>query len=68
MLAYKKFLLMEQLRVDQMNSCKLQQHKQDLISRAYEEMTTNEELKTLWRACFSEDDLITKKASKANEQ
>ena len=65
---FKVFMLLEQLRVDEMNSRKLQQHKQDLISRAYEKMTTNEELKALWRACFSEDDLITKKVSKANEQ
>jgi len=49
-------MLVEQLRVDLMNSRKLQQHKQDLISWAYEELTKNEELKTLWHACFSEDD------------
>jgi len=46
-----------------MNSRKLQQHKEDLISKAYEEMTTNEEMQTLWFACFPENDLIEKKVS-----
>lgn len=60
---FQVFMHMEQLRVDLMNSKKLQQHKEDLISKAYEEMTTNEEMKTLWFACFPENDLIEKKVS-----
>jgi len=52
---------MEQLRVDLMNSTKLQQHKQDLVNNAYEVMTTNKELATLWKACFSSKDVLEKK-------
>lgn len=44
---------MEQLRVDLMNSAKLRQFKQDLVTNANEEIAKNEDLQSLWRACFS---------------
>ena len=55
---------MEQLRVDLMNASSLQKHKQNLISSTLEEMNANEELKTLWLACFSVNDLTAKKVSR----
>ena len=44
---------LEQLRVDFMNSTKLQQHKQDLVNNAYEV-----------KACFSSKDVLEKKAGR----
>ena len=61
---FKVFLYMEQLRVDLMNASSLQKHKQNLISSTLEEMNANDELKTLWLACFSVNDLTAKKVSR----
>ena len=61
---FKMFLYMEQLRVDLMNASSLQKHKQNLISSTLEEMNANDELKTLWLACFSVNDLTAKKVSR----
>ena len=55
------FIHMKQLRVDLMNSAKLRQFKQDLVTNAYEEITKNEDLQILWRACFSSEDASERK-------
>ena len=60
---YMFFMRMEQLRVDLMNSKKLQQFKEHLITNAYEEMVNNKELENLWITCFPSDDACKRKVA-----
>ena len=55
------FIHMEQLRVDLMNSAKLRQFKQDMVTNAHEEIAKNKNLQSLWRACFSSKDVSERK-------
>ena len=55
------FIHMEQLRVDLMNTAKLRQFKQDMVTNANEEIAKNENLQSLWRACFSSKDASERK-------
>ena len=57
------FLHLEQLRVDQMNSRKLLEYKEDLIANTFKVMTQDARLKALWNACFPEEDVANKKVS-----
>ena len=57
------FMRMEQLRVDLMNSKKLQQFKEHLITNSYEEMVNNKELENLWITCFPSDDACKRKVA-----
>jgi len=58
---FMAFMHMEQLRVDLMNSTKLQQLKQDLVTNAYEEMAKDEELQGIWKGCFPTTNVAEKK-------
>ena len=60
---YMFFMRMEQLRVDLMNSKKLQQFKEHLITNAYEEMVNKKELENLWITCFPSDDACKRKVA-----
>ena len=60
---YMFFMRMEQLRVDLMNSKKLQQFKEHLITNSYEEMVNKKELENLWITCFPSDDACKRKVA-----